>query len=232
MTLRLEEVGYSYPRSRKPALTDVSLNLSTPATVLLGPNGAGKSTLMKVVTGLVTPQHGAVTAPSEVGYAPQHAAALRGFTCLEQVTYAGWLQGLSTAEASKRALEAIELVRLHDELDSKAARISGGQLRRLGIAEALVASRELVLLDEPSAGLDPEQRHNLRCVLQDVKASGVQLLVSTHQTDDLVKVYETVVVIHGGSVLFNGPVDDFLRNAEDGSQQAESAYLALIGQYR
>ena len=184
---------------------------------------------MKCVAGLIQPQHGSIAAPEEVGFAPQQISALRGYTCFEQVTYAGWLQGLSTGEATQRASTALELVGLAGEVDTKASRLSGGQLKRVGIAEALVASHQLILLDEPTAGLDPEQRHNLRRVLQDVTRAGVQIIVSTHQTDDLAQIYDDVIVLRSGHVRYAGPVQEFLTRAQDATNRAESAYLAVIG---
>jgi ABC-2 type transport system ATP-binding protein len=154
-----------------------------------------------------------------------------GLKVREQVAYAGWLKGLNRREAWDRAAEALRRVALADLADRPSGSLSGGQLRRVGIAQTLVHDARLVVMDEPSAGLDPRQRRALREVLNGV-IGDVDVVVSTHQTEDISDVYQSVVVLDHGTVRYHGSVASFLSlagPATDSSRRAEDAYIRLTG---
>ncbi|WP_281285594.1 ABC transporter ATP-binding protein [Cellulomonas aerilata] len=208
-------------------------------TVLLGPNGAGKSTLMKILAGVLDPVQGSVAATvggrgisgrarrKVVAWMPQDVVPVPGLTVLEQVTYAGWLSGLTTSEASRRAPHALEQVRLNDLAQRRADQISGGQLRRLGLAEVLVRDSSVLLLDEPTAGLDPAQRLAFRQLLQTCPRT---LVVSTHQLDDIDTVFDRVVMLVAGRIRFDGTTSEFFSIAgERGGADAEAVFAAFVG---
>ncbi|WP_460630417.1 ATP-binding cassette domain-containing protein [Janibacter alkaliphilus] len=231
------ELTYSYGRVR--ALTTASGSVPTVGrTLLLGENGAGKSTLLKVLSGATRPSSGRISIGGRslderrrrqlVALMPQQIVPVPGLTVLEQVTYASWVGGCSSAEAARRASEATGQVAMDELAGRPATQLSGGQLRRLGVAEALARPGQMVLLDEPTAGLDPKQRARFRTLISELT---VPCLLSTHQVDDASDMYEHVIVLHQGTVAYQGEMVDFLRRGA-GPRPAESAFLSTIGDSR
>ena len=211
---------FAYGRLRAEVVLDELDWSVTPGrrTMLLGPNGAGKSTVLKLLSGYLAPRRGSVTYDGSsrrrdlhrhVAWMPQVVTPLKGLTVEEQVEYAGWVAGLSSRDSRMRASVAIDAVRLGDTVDARADALSGGQLRRLGLAQALVRRCDVLLLDEPTAGLDPAQTVNFRQILRDVDAPG-GIVVSTHQVSDLGDDVDRVAVIADGSMRFDGTVDEFV----------------------
>ncbi len=212
--------------------------------MLLGPNGAGKSTLLSLGASVQYPATGRVQLGNlistdrkhrrafrqKVGWLPQQIKPVPSLTVREQAAYAGWLKGLSKSEAWERSVGALEQVRLTELAKRRSHELSGGQLRRLGIAQALIHEADVVLLDEPTAGLDPVQRGVFRDLLAELSGS-VSFVVSTHQTEDLADVYDTVVVLDRGQAVFQGTVGEFFARAPEGmaiERRAESAYRAMV----
>ncbi|MEW1718616.1 ATP-binding cassette domain-containing protein [Streptomyces sp. NPDC093109] len=213
-------------------------------TVLLGPNGAGKSTLLSLGASILQPAAGRVTFGRfdsslradrkcyrrSIGWLPQNIQPVPGLTVREQAAYAGWLKGLSKREAWDRSSLALDRVRLADLAERRSHELSGGQLRRLGIAQTLVHEAEVVLLDEPTAGLDPVQRGVFRELVGGLSEM-VHFVVSTHQTEDLADIYGTVVVFDRGSPVFQGTTQEFFSLAPDSvapERRAETAYRGLV----
>ncbi|HEX2316490.1 MAG TPA: ATP-binding cassette domain-containing protein [Thermomonospora sp.] len=210
-------------------------------TVLLGPNGAGKSTLLGLAASLFLPTAGSVSYrgldPSRrrdrsgyrrlVGWMPQNIAPIPGLTVREQVSYAGWLKGLSRREAWRRAPAALEAVELSPLGDRRCSLLSGGQLRRVGLAQTLVHDAEVILLDEPTAGLDPRQRERFRQIVLGV-GEHRHIIVSTHQTEDLTDLYSSVVVLDKGTVRYSGPTSGFLALSQRERPSVEDAYARLV----
>lgn len=248
MSLRFDSVNFSYESGRPWARThtrvfhDFTWELPQGRTVLLGPNGAGKSTLLALGASALMPNAGTVWANGHisarrgdqsafrrvVGWMPQQVRPINGLSCHEQVAYAGWLKGLSREAAEAHAITALERVDLRADASRRSTELSGGQLRRLGLAQAIVHRAEVLLLDEPTAGLDPKQRARFRDVLRDV-SSETPVLVSTHQVDDLTDLFDTVVVLDHGAIRFSGTPAQFMALAPKGSPHpAEAAYGALI----
>ncbi|MFE9122216.1 ATP-binding cassette domain-containing protein [Streptomyces sp. NPDC007172] len=244
MTLQLSGIDFRYGR-RSPLFTALDLTLDSPATVLLGPNGAGKSTLMSLAANHLRPHGGKITWRGRtasgrrdraayvkaVAWLPQDIVAIPGLTVREQVAYAGWLKGMSKAAAWQASAEALARVGLGELADRRSHRLSGGQRRRMGLAGALAHRSELILLDEPTAGLDPTQRRVFRTLLEKL-SSDVQVVVSTHQTEDLAESYSHVVVLDHGEVRFQGSIADFYALAGPGTteprERAEAAYAQLV----
>ncbi|MFC9581664.1 ATP-binding cassette domain-containing protein [Streptomyces yangpuensis] len=244
MALVLDGISFRYGR-QEPVFTRFGLILDAPATVLLGPNGAGKSTLMGLAASQLQPSSGTIafgrTATSrrnvaayrrKVAWIPQQITPVPGLTVREQVAYAGWLKGLSRSAAWEASAAAVERVGLSKLADRKSHQVSGGQLRRVGIAGALSHRSELILMDEPTAGLDPTQRQMFRELVAELSAA-VQIVVSTHQTEDLADLYQQVVVLDAGTVRFQGTPQEFhsLAPQVPGGirEQAEAAYTRLVG---
>ncbi|WP_030811671.1 ATP-binding cassette domain-containing protein [Streptomyces sp. NRRL S-337] len=245
MSLKFTRCSFQYGR-KVPVLNRLDLSIEHRATVLLGPNGAGKSTLLGIAASWISPSEGTVTwrgtDPSQsksqaayrkaVGWLPQNVKPMPGLTVRENVAYIGWLKGMPRSDAWDQSRDALERVKLGSLADRKSHQLSGGQLRRMGIAGTLVHSSEIVLLDEPTAGLDPSQRQIFRDLVTNL-LSDIQVVVSTHQTEDLDAMYDHVVILDKGQVRFEGDTHSFLALAPQGTpegRRAEGAYTQLIAQ--
>ncbi len=247
-SLTFSNLGFAYPRSPTFGGTGTRVfdgfDWTTPggATVILGPNGAGKTTLLSLGATALQPSRGTiqlgehdagrrgdrVAIRRSVGWMPQHVRAIPGLTAREQVAYAGWLKGMSRADAWQQAPAALDKVGLADEADRRTAQLSGGQQRRVGLAQLLVHQARLLLLDEPTAGLDPGQRARFRETVRDL-VRDVPVVVSTHQVDDLTDLFDTVVVLDHGQIRFQGSVGAFMSLAPVASTYpAEAAYATLV----
>ncbi|MEZ5094583.1 ABC transporter ATP-binding protein [Nocardioides sp.] len=205
-------------------------------TLLLGPNGAGKSTLLKLLAGLERPRAGRVTVNGTsgrsdlfelVGWMPQDVRPIRGLTVQEQVEYGAWVTGASRRDCRSRARTAIEAVDLTDLSSRRAGELSGGQLRRLGLAQTLARRAHVLLLDEPTAGLDPAQSALFREVLRGLTMPG-GIVVSTHQVDELADDVDRVAVLDAGRFRFDGAVTDFREGHPEGLSLA-AAFAAMLG---
>ncbi|RYG78804.1 ATP-binding cassette domain-containing protein [Yimella sp. RIT 621] len=237
MTVALEDV--SVRMARRDVLEGLSWQLpSKGKTLLLGRNGAGKSTTLRVASGLQAPREGRVCVDggpvsqkqlkARVAMMPQDICALDGLTVREQVAFASWLGGSSEREARKLADEALKAADLVSLADRSPSALSGGELRRVGLAEVLARPADVLLLDEPTAGLDPAQRVRVRDLILRIDRP---VVVSTHQLDDVDVIFEEVAVIDGGKLVFQGDIDEFIARGEGNSpyRRVESAFLALTG---
>lgn len=243
-TVRLTGVGKKYGRTY--AVRDVDLVLEPGVTGLLGPNGAGKTTLLRILATVLAPSEGRVRVldldPADphqrtdvrrqLGYLPQELGFPSGFTAFAFVDYLAVLKEWTDAETRhtevRRVLALVDL----DGLSTKKVKtLSGGQRRRLALAQALIGDPALLLLDEPTTGLDPEQRASLRAVLAE-HARTSTVLLSTHQTEDVAALCERVVVLDAGRVCFNGTVRELLLRADGCVWLADEAHPAAISTWR
>lgn len=240
MTLEISDCRYSYRRWGKDVLEGLDYRLPDGLTVLLGPNGAGKSTLLRLAAGVTTPRAGAVSLdgfPSHtkryrglVAWMPQSIAPVPSLTAREYVAYIGWLKGMNRRDAWTQAAHALSRVELDDLAGTRTSRLSGGQLRRVGVAGALVHGARVLLLDEPTAGMDPRQRRVFRDTLASL-TDDVRVLMSTHDVGDLVEEADHVAVLDAGHFLHTGTTSSFLAHAPEGTaagRSAEGAYTALL----
>lgn len=244
MPLHYQSCTFRYPRTSRPVLDRLNLQFSLGHTVLLGPNGAGKSTLLSLGSSALKPQSGLIhygeLNPADhrhvrayrrkVSWLPQRPGFLPGLTCREQVAYIGWLKGMRERDAWRAAPEAIERVGLSDKLNRKIKTLSGGQQQRIAIAQALVHEAELLLLDEPTVGLDPHQRRRFLDLLISLRGT-VHVIVSTHDIGDLDQAFDEVVVLESGRSRFRGPVEAFAAHAQPDcapGRRLESAYASLL----
>src|SRR5690348_10830063 len=219
-SISLREVGRTFGATR--ALADVDLDLKPGVTGLLGPNGAGKTTLLRLLATALPPSQGQVSVlgldpevPAErtdirrqLGYQPQEVGFPRGFTAFAFVDYIAllkeWTQPAARHAEVRRVLDLVGL----SDLGSKRIRaMSGGQRRRVSLAQALLGSPAVLILDEPTTGVDPEQRVTLRNVLAELARTSIVVL-STHQTEDVAALCERVIVLDRGRVRYDGPVTD------------------------
>ncbi len=220
------------------ALCGVTLEIGQGMFGLLGPNGAGKTTLMRILAGLITPSGGEVTVfghslsgpgkqagagqkagggkqavQSTLGYLPQEFSFYPQLNALEFLDYIGILKGITDARARRVQIEELlELVRLTDVSRRPLKTFSGGMKRRLGVAQALLGNPRLLIVDEPTVGLDPEERVRIRNLLAEIAVRGVVLL-STHIVEDIGHSCGDLAILHHGQVLFHGQPADLIERA-------------------
>ncbi len=209
------------------ALRGIDLTIGQGMFGLLGPNGAGKTTLMRIIAGLLTPSSGRVTVfdhelntgpgkravQSLLGYLPQEYNLYPHLTAREFLDYIGTLKGITDARARRfQVEELLELVRLTEAAGRPLRTFSGGMKRRVGIAQALLGSPRLLIVDEPTVGLDPEERVRIRNLLADIAVRGIVLL-STHVIEDIGHSCSDLAIIRQGKVLFHGMPADLIDRA-------------------
>lgn len=241
--VELRNVTHSYGPTR--ALDGVSILLNPGVTALVGVNGAGKSTLISVVAGALRPSSGAVRvagldpyghtrrgALKAVALMPQALSLPSSMTAREVVEYLAWMRGLSRRRARQLSAECLEQVGLAARAQTRVGQLSGGMLRRVGLAQALASAAEVVLLDEPSTGLDPAQRRTMVDLLRSLDRT---LLMSSHVMEDVVEVAARVVVLDQGRVRFDGAVSALQSLAPAGTDPAKTAevgFLTMIASHR
>ncbi|MEJ7761828.1 MAG: ATP-binding cassette domain-containing protein [Thermomicrobiales bacterium] len=209
--------GVTHRFGHRVALDDLSLAFGTGVCGLLGPNGAGKTTMLRLLATIYAPQSGTLRigdldlgrdrdrhrAARSSGYLPQSFTFYPGFTVSEFVEYFALLRRMRRADARRAITAALAAVDLSERADTKLKTLSGGMLRRAGIAQAIVHDPAVLLLDEPSAGLDPDQRWELRELVVRL-AERRMVLLSTHLTEDIEAIGGRVVVLRQGRVRFDG----------------------------
>ena len=161
---------------------------------------------------------------------PQRIVPMTGLTVREQVAYHAWLKGVPRTRAWELSARALERVQVSDLAGRKSGKLSGGELRRLGLAQSIVHQPPVLLLDEPTAGLDPAQRGRFREILRGL-TDGTTVLVSTHQTSDLSDLFHRVIVLSDGQCRFTGDTEDFLVHGGTGTSlehRAETAYTQVL----
>ncbi len=208
---------------RKQALSDVTLTIEQGMFGLLGRNGAGKTTLMKTLVTLLQKKSGSITVcgiPIErakevrriVGYLPQDFSMYPSMRVAEAMDYLGVLSGIGTRERRERIGVLLDRVNLTKHKDKKVKALSGGMKRRLGIAQALLNDPKVLIVDEPTAGLDPEERIRFRNLLCDVAEERIVIL-STHIVGDIEAACEKLAILNEGSILYCGTVSGLLDTA-------------------
>ncbi|MDQ6654458.1 MAG: ABC transporter ATP-binding protein [Verrucomicrobiota bacterium] len=206
--LKLESLSKCF-RGGNYGVRDVSLDLSSGVIGLLGPNGAGKTTLMQMIATITRPTSGRILfegtdiakRPNELrrklGYLPQDFGVYENLTALEFLTYFAALKGV---HSKKRVLEMLEMVNLHTVADRPLGGFSGGMRQRVGIAQALINDPVLVIVDEPTAGLDPEERVRFRNLLSEI-GFGKLVILSTHIVSDIESIATQIAVMKEGRLL-------------------------------
>ena len=218
MNAAIEASGLTRRFGSTRAVDGVDLVADGGVVGLLGPNGSGKTTLLRMLATVLAPQDGTlrllgfdpgraserIEIRRRLGYLPQDVGLYRGFTAYELVDYVAVLKemtdGARRRDEVRRVLEAVDLA---DVMHKKIRALSGGMRQRVALASAMLGSPRLLVLDEPAAGLDPEQRLRLRSILSDAGRDGTVVL-STHHTDEVAALCHRVVVLLGGRVRFVG----------------------------
>ena len=222
MDIKIQKVSMTYPNG-KQALKDLSLDLRAPSLVgLLGPNGAGKSTLMKLLVAALMPTSGTIKVDgqplaksdkhlkSQLGYLPQDFGLFDELTVAQFHDYMAALKGIR--EPKEVIGETIRKVNLEEKAKSKIRTLSGGQRQRVGIAQALLGDPPFLIFDEPTVGLDPEERIHFRNLFSQT-AQNRLVLLSTHIIEDVQSVCDRIVVINHGRILFTDTPEKLIQAA-------------------
>ncbi|MBI3976226.1 MAG: ABC transporter ATP-binding protein [Armatimonadetes bacterium] len=203
---------------------------------LLGPNGSGKTTLIRVIAGLLRPTAGSVVVlerrlpdrrvAARIGYMTQSAALYEDLTPRENLIFFGRLYGLTRADATRRAAALVDRVALSEKADAPVHQLSGGMRQRTNLACALIHQPDLLLLDEPTVGIDPRNRRSLWDHFYELHQGGATILLSTHIMDEVERCHR-VAMIEQGQIIAAGTPEELRRGV--GAATIEEAYLAFSG---
>jgi ABC-2 type transport system ATP-binding protein len=246
--MNIETAGLIRRFGRTEAVAGVDLAAGPGVFGLLGPNGAGKTTLLRMMATVIPPSSGTLrllgrdpraSGPRReirrrLGYLPQQLGYYPSFTVLEFIEYFALLKEMPARQIPGAVAVAVERTDLGGKARSRLRTLSGGMLRRVGIAQAIVNEPDLLLLDEPTAGLDPEQRVSFRALLRDL-AQRSTVVVSTHLVEDVGAACSEVALMHQGKIVFRGtPAELTARGTDGGAGDAplERGYTAVLAQAR
>ncbi|MDH4476888.1 MAG: ABC transporter ATP-binding protein [Verrucomicrobiaceae bacterium] len=225
------------------AVRDLSLTVKAGEVYgLIGPNGSGKSTTMKVILGLLAPTAGEtrifgrdsreVTSRSEVGFLPENPYFYKHLTGLETLLFYGRLCGLSGARLKERAAEMLALTDLEDAAGRRVGGFSKGMLQRLGLAQALIHEPRLVVLDEPTAGVDPAGSRKIRDLILSFRERGLTVLVTSHLLEQMQEVCDRVGIMAHGVMVKEGRLEDLIAVQNQTELVLENVDEALLGRIR
>ncbi|MCM1088482.1 MAG: ATP-binding cassette domain-containing protein [Muribaculaceae bacterium] len=221
--LKIENVGMKF--GKETVLEQINFEMEHGVYALLAPNGFGKTTLMKILSTIERPTSGKVSWNQKdifewkekyrdiLGYLPQKVGYYQQYSGVENLQYIAAIKGIPKKRADKRIEMLLEKFNLYDARNKKAKTYSGGMIQRLGIAGALLNEPEILLLDEPSAGLDPKERNHLKKVLAHLGKNCI-ILISTHITSDIEFLANEIVMLKDKTILFYGTAEEIRKSLE------------------
>lgn len=239
MNLRIERVSKQFGSKR--ALIDIDLEFTCGVYGILGANGSGKTTLMRILASVVKPSSGNVYLNGQniakldhryrdqIGYLPQQVGLYNHFSAEKFLTYIAFLKGLTKAEAQVKVGEVLELVGLTEHRKGKLGKFSGGMKRRVGIAQALLNDPKILIVDEPTAGLDPKERIRFRNLLSRISSRRIVLL-STHIVSDIELIADEILILKQGQLVKKESTQMLLKDMEGKvwSAWAEEAEASVL----
>lgn len=226
MKIEIQGLNKIYPNGNH-ALKDINLDFGTGMFGLLGPNGAGKSSLMRIIVTLMKPTSGVVMVDgrdiqkhrkelrSILGYLPQDFRFFTSLKTWEFLDYSGSLAGLKNRKTRLTEVDRLlDQVGLLEVRDRPANKLSGGMKRRLGIAQALIANPRIIIVDEPTTGLDPDERIRFRNILSQLSQKDVIIILSTHIVGDISSTCQGMALLNRGELVFKGAPETLIKNAD------------------
>ncbi len=228
--LSINNVSKSY--GKYSVLENINLEFTNGVYGLLGPNGAGKTTLIKMLTTLLSPNEGEIlydgTEISKLaedyrdilGYLPQNFGYYKNYSPTKYLLYLATLKGIDSHLAKTKITELLKLVDLYNVKDNKMKKFSGGMIQRVGIAQAMINDPEIIILDEPTAGLDPKERVRFRNLISELSREKIVIL-STHIVSDLESIANEIIMIKGGSIAYNDSIENICKMLENKVYETE-----------
>jgi ABC-2 type transport system ATP-binding protein len=226
MKIEIKGLNQIYPNGNH-ALKDINLEIGTGMFGLLGPNGAGKSSLMRIIVTLMKPTSGSVLVDgldiqkhreklrNMLGYLPQDFRFFTSLKTWEFLDYSGSLAGMKNKKERIAEVDRLlDQVGLLEVRDRQANRLSGGMKRRLGIAQALIGNPKLIVVDEPTTGLDPDERIRFRNILSQLSRNDVTIILSTHIVGDISSTCHGMALLNKGELVFSGSPENLVKQAE------------------
>jgi ABC-type multidrug transport system ATPase subunit len=226
MKIEIQGLNKIYPNGNH-ALKDINLEFGTGMFGLLGPNGAGKSSLMRIMVTLMKPSSGVVLVDGKdiqkhrkeiramLGYLPQDFRFFTSLKTWEFLDYSGSLAGMKNRKQRLSEVDRLlDQVGLLEVRDRQANKLSGGMKRRLGIAQALIGSPRIIIVDEPTTGLDPDERIRFRNILSQLSQNDVTIILSTHIVGDISSTCQGMALLNRGELVFSGPPESLIKEAD------------------
>ena len=235
MNLEIRGISKTYNKGKVKSLDNVSLNLTNGIYGLLGPNGAGKTTLMNIITDNLKSDKGEILFDginickmgkdfrAILGYMPQNQGIYKNFTARKFLWYMASLKGLERKIAKEKITEILELVNLKDEADKKLGEYSGGMKQRILIGQSLLNNPKVLLLDEPTAGLDPMERIRVKNFISEISKDKI-VIIATHIVSDVEYISNKIILMKKGRVILNDESTNIINNMEG------KVYEALISE--
>lgn len=246
IVITVEKISHTYGRGSRAveALNNINDTFSEGTTALLGPNGSGKSTLMNIIGTTIIPTHGHVLFNgkpvnsstveeyrTQLGVVPQHITLPKRMRLRDILSYLCWVHKIPRNRTPHVIDEVLERLELNPKSNARVGDLSGGQLRRAGFACALIHAPSVLLLDEPTVGLDPEVRMEMRRLIAEL-ATNTTVLLSTHLLEDVRFLQPNVVMINRGQMVFTGSYNEFLaalpEDASHNESSVEQAYQQML----
>ena len=201
------------------AVDDVSLQMNTGIYGLVGPNGAGKTTLMRILATVLPMDQGEIqlggkvvdqrTLRKYIGYLPQKFSFYKDLTLKEALVHVGFMKNMPKQNIDAEVQKVLQQVNLSERQNDRIGTLSGGMLRRLGIAQAILGDPEVLIVDEPTVGLDPEERKHFRRLLADIAENRI-VLISTHIVEDIAEISTELIVMKNGKIIAEGTANEAL----------------------
>lgn len=230
----LDNISKQY--KKKMVVKNFSLNMENKVYSMLGANGSGKTTLVRIITNVIEPEHGSIikqlTADEKealsdkhkrkhkhcnhysVGYLPQKFGTFKEFTVMEQMKYFANLKKIEIEQQDAAIMDVLEIVNLSDKINSRCATLSGGMVRRIGIAQAILGEPDMIIFDEPTTGLDPEERLRFKRILYKIKGR-CPILIATHIVEDVEAVSDKIIIVKDGLKIKEDSVENIIAVAND-----------------
>lgn len=203
---------------RKIALNNVNLKLENGIYGLLGPNGSGKTTLMRCITKLYSLNNGELIFQNKsyesIGYLPQKFGMFKELTVYEMMSYILYMKNVKKDNHLSEINKTIKLVNMEDRINDRIGSLSGGMIRRLGIAQAILNNPKVLIFDEPTTGLDPEERMRFKNLLSKIKDDKI-VIISTHIVEDVESVCNKIIIMNEGNVISIGSTEDIRQFAKN-----------------
>lgn len=212
--IRITDVSKQYGKKR--ALADISLRLDNKTYGLLGANGAGKTTLIRILAGVLKKSGGEIDFQNkkpQIGYLPQIFGCFPELTVWEQMEYFAALKGLPGSSTDQAIKAALKMTDMEEHSGTKCRKLSGGMTRRVGIAQALLGKPEILLLDEPTVGLDPEEQVRFHNIIKRLEGSAA-ILISSHIVDDIQSLCDNVIILNQGKMTASGSIAQISQKAK------------------